>query len=156
VVVDDNVGIGEQSARSVLAGWAVEVNVRAARADVGLGVYELVFVVVRAGGTQHVRSLLGECPTNGWAGDGMGEGQRADPVEGPLGRSEVLERRVADALETDSRLARKKCSLLVGEPFSRAAHYADRQTDGARRLLQFDGVPPRNGCGDPGGIGGHV
>ena len=120
VVVDHDVGIGQQGGRSFLPGRVPEVDVGAAGADVGLGVDELVLVVVRTGRAEHVRAVLGQGPAYDRAGDGVGERQHADAVERPLRRPEVPCRGVADTFQADDRLARQEGSLRVRQPFQRA------------------------------------
>ena len=95
VVVDHDVGAGEKGRGPLLADRTVEVDIGTAGADVGLGVDELVLVVVGAGGAEHVRSVLGQGPSDGRTGDGVGERQHPDAVERPRRplRSPAPERR---------------------------------------------------------------
>ena len=65
VVVDHDVGLGQEHRRPLLAGGSVEVDIGASGADVGFGVDELVLVVVGPGRTEHVRPVLGEGPAHG-------------------------------------------------------------------------------------------
>ena len=73
VVVDYDVGTRQQCGTSLLADGTVEVDIGASRTDVGLGVDELVLVVVGSGGAQHVRSVFGEGPTDGRPCDSVGK-----------------------------------------------------------------------------------
>jgi hypothetical protein len=156
VVVDHDIGAGQQGGCSFLPGGVPEVDVGAAGAGVGLGVDEFVFVVVRTGRTQHVRPVLGQGPAHDWARDGVGERQDADAVERPLRRAEVPCRGVADALQADDRLARQEGTLRMSQPFSGRAYDARRKASGVRGLFQLGRVPPLDGCGDLGGAGWHV
>ena len=156
VVADDDVGAGQQAGCSFLPGRVPEVDVSAAGAEVGLGVDELVLVVVRTGRAEHVRAVFGQGPAYDRAGDGVGERQYADAVERPLRRSEVPCRGVADTLDTDDRLARQERSLRVRQPFQGLAYDARRKARGARRLFQLERIPPPDGRGDPGAVGWHV
>ena len=143
------------AARACPAGVA-EVEVGAAGADVGLGVDELVLVVVGAGRAEHVRPVLGQGPAHDRTRDGVRERQHADTVERPFRGTEIPCRGVADALKTDDRLSRQQRSVLVRQPLAAGAHHAHRQACGVRRLLQLECVPLADGCCDLDTVGRHV
>ena len=131
----------------------VEVEVGAARADIGLGVDEFVLVVVRPRRAQHVGAVLGEGATDRRARDRMGERQHADVLERTPGGSERTRRPVAHPLDSDHGLRREERTLLVGAPLFGTPHHAHGQARRAGGVFEVVGVPRGDRPGHRGGVG---
>jgi hypothetical protein len=113
VVVDHDVGAGEQLAGQRPAAVAGEVHVGGAGAEVGFGVDEVVLVVVGAGCAQDVRALLGQRPADRRPGDRMRERQHPHTLQRTLRGRDSAGRCITDAFQADHRLAGQPRALGV-------------------------------------------
>src|ERR1700722_17015758 len=100
-----------------------------------------MFVVVGTSGTEHLGSLLGQRPANGWSSHSVSERQHANALERTFCTPIVEYRSVADAPQSDHGLTRQQSTLFMRSPLGLVADHTDRQPLQGRRLLQLEGVP---------------